>query len=76
MAPSEPRQFAKFEMLLTAFDVETDRRRWNGGPLASDEAHEALMAGVEAFQAAVKERGLRVVRTGYGVHAEEVPDES
>ena len=68
-------QLAHFEMTLVAIDKPTDRRRWNGDPMASVEASDALLAGVEAFQAELRARGFEIARTRYGVLAtREAPD--
>ena len=74
--PSQPTpHLVHFDVHLTASDLPTDRRRWNGDPMPSREASDALHAGVEAFQAALRVRGFEVARTGYGVHAtEDQPD--
>lgn len=68
---TEQRQFALFEVRLVALDKPTDRRRWNGGPLASKDADEALSRAVDAFRASIMGDGFTVVRTGYGVSAED-----
>lgn len=65
-------QLAIFQIRLAAIDKPTDRRRWNGGPMASDEASEALHEVVDWMQAVLEERGFEVARTTYGVHAEEI----
>jgi hypothetical protein len=65
-------QFAHFELRVVAEDTPTERRRWNGGPMASDRASEALLDAVEAFQEALRRHGFRVANSGYGVRASEV----
>lgn len=65
-------QLATFEVRLTAVDKPTDRRRWNGGPMASEEADAALEEAVAAFRAVVEARGFEVARVGHGVAAHEV----
>lgn len=67
-------QLARFELRVTARDKPTDKRRWNGGPMASNEASVALMAGVDAFRQALAERGFEVAHMGYGVTATEAED--
>lgn len=66
------RQVATFDFEVEVIDFPTTRRRWNGGPFPSDEAHAALHEVVEALQAALRERGFEIARTGYGVTATEV----
>lgn len=65
-------QVAIFEVKVTARDKPTHRRRWNGGPMASDEANDALYAAVEAFKATLREHGFDAARVGYGVSAREI----
>lgn len=67
-------QRARFELNVTVADKPTSQRRWNGGPLASAEAREALLEGVEAFQAALRRRGFEIGHSGYGVTAEDITD--
>jgi len=62
-------QLVVFEVKLTATDHPTERRRWNGGPMASEDAVAALNVAVEAFRTAIMEAGFEIVRTGYGVAA-------
>ena len=40
--------------------------------MASKEASDALSRAVEAFQESIRSDGFAIVRTGYGVRAEEV----
>lgn len=63
--------FAHFELTFTTVDKPTDRERWNGEPTASNEAREALFAGVDAFKAALRERGFGAGHSTYGVRATE-----
>lgn len=70
------RQRVHFELKVDAIDMPTERRRWNGGPLASDEAQEALLAAVEAFQDTLRRRGFRLTHSGYGVYATDARVES
>ena len=58
----------------TIVDVPTDRRRWNGDPMASKEASAAMQRAVDAFQESLRNDGFPVVHTGYGVLAEEFPN--
>lgn len=67
-------QLAHFEARITALDQPTDRRRWNGDPMASEEAQYALEAAVEAFRYALKVRGFAIVHSRYGVTATEPSD--
>lgn len=67
-----PEQIAVFELELEAVDHETDRRRWNGGPMPSRDADAALTAAVTAFRGVMREHGFDLMRTGYGVRAYEV----
>jgi len=67
------RQLAHFELRVMAEDKPPQRRRWNGGPFASDEARQALLDGVEAFEAALRRHGFTIANSGYGVSASE-PD--
>lgn len=62
-------QIAEFKINIQALDLPTDRRRWNGAPMASEEASEALAAAVDATQDILSEYGFQVVRTSYGVSA-------
>lgn len=64
-------QVAVFEVRLVAVDMPTTRRRWNGGPMASEKADDALLKAVDAFQDVIRAEGFELVRTGYGVTAEE-----
>lgn len=74
-APLQPRpsigddQFAHFELEIMAVDKPTDRRRWNGGPMASEEASEALHRAVDAFRESLIADGFKICHSGYGVHA-------
>lgn len=68
-------QLAVFEVQMTVIDHPTDRRRWNGGPMASEDATEALDAAVKAFREAIVDSGFEVVRTGYGVIAQTIAQE-
>lgn len=68
------KNLAQFEVHATALDQPTDRRRWNGDPMASKEAHDALFEGVEAFQAALRARGFTIGNTDFGVIAREPED--
>jgi hypothetical protein len=43
--------------------------RWNGGPLSSKEANEAMHKAVDAAQAAVRAEGFTILGTGYGATA-------
>jgi hypothetical protein len=65
------KQYVIFEMHLTAVDKPTDRRRWNGEPMASAETGAALFDAVDAASAALAEHGFELVHTGYGVTANE-----
>jgi hypothetical protein len=70
------RRVAHFDVRLSAIDKPTNRLRWNGEPMASDEASKALSAGVDAFQEALRRHGFEILRTGYGVTATEHDDGS
>jgi hypothetical protein len=65
-------QIVRFEIMVAAIDRPTNRRRWNGDPMASAEADEALDAGIDALKAALVEHGFEPVRIGYGTLAEDV----
>jgi hypothetical protein len=65
-------QLAHFELVVTAHDKPTDRRRWNGEPMASKEASDALHLAVDAFNDALKRAGFDIAHLGYGVAAEKV----
>lgn len=70
-----PEQTANFELHLVVLDKPTDRRRWNGDAMASQEAEEALYAAVKAFQQVVRDHGFEIARTGYGATATDLEAE-
>lgn len=73
MSTSRPeRQIAVFEVEFTADDKIT-RRRWNGGPMASKEASDALFEAVEAFRTVLAKHGYEKGAASYGVRAEDYP---
>ena len=57
---------ATLELRLTIIDGGEQRKRWNGDPMASREATEALTAAVKAMQETFRSQGV-LVHTGYGV---------
>jgi hypothetical protein len=63
------KNIATFELRLSAIDKPTERKRWNGGPLASPEANDALRRAVKAFRASAEADGFETVHIGYGVTA-------
>lgn len=63
-------QVAVFQVRVVAVDKPTDRKRWNGGPMASKEASAALKKAVDAFRASLAEEGFEAVSTGSGVSAD------
>jgi len=65
-------QFALFELEVTALDFPTTRRRWNGQPMASEQASTTLLRAADAFTAVLREAGFEIERTGYGVRAMEI----
>lgn len=65
-------QIAEFELTVQALDVPTEKRRWNGDPMASNEASTALWRAVDAFNEQLTNAGLTVVHSSYGVTATEV----
>ena len=65
----DSRYLVTFTVELTAADHPTTNRRWNNGPMPSDDARAALDKGVEAFRAAITENGLQIASVGYGVRA-------
>jgi hypothetical protein len=69
-------QLAHLEVHMTVVDHPTSRRRWNGDPMASEDASEALNAAVNEFQCVVRNLGFDIVRTGYGVTASEAEPDS
>ncbi len=68
-------RLAHFEIHLDAVDKPTDRRRWNGDPMASEEANAALWAAVDAAKAALAEHGFAVCHSGFGVLGSERLDQ-
>lgn len=62
---------AIFEVTVTAIDKPHDRRRWNGGPIASTEANRVLDKAVATFRAVIEAEGFVVAHTSYGVAARE-----
>lgn len=61
---------AIFEVTLRVQDKPTVNRRWNGDPMASDEAAQALNRAVDAFQASLRKDGFQG-EMSYGVRATE-----
>lgn len=61
-----------FEYHAQAADTGEHRTRWNGGPLASDKASQALSEVEGILRAALAERGFTVAHMGYGVTADDV----
>jgi hypothetical protein len=59
-------QLVSFEVNLIAIDKPTDRKRWNGDPMHSEAASDALNKAVNAFQDVIRAEGFDVVNTGYG----------
>jgi len=68
-------QLAEFELVIQAIDHPTDRRRWNGDPMASEDAGRAMHAAVDAARGVLREHGFEITHTGYGVKATEVADD-
>jgi hypothetical protein len=64
-------QYAIFEVHAGAIDRPAARRRWNGDPMPSPEASEALHKAVEAFRESLHESGFTPASLGYGARAEE-----
>jgi hypothetical protein len=65
-------QLAHFEVEVIVVDHPTERRRWNGGPMPSEDTTAALSEAVDAFKRTLIDHGFDTVRTTYGVHATEV----
>lgn len=61
----------QWKFVITAYDKPTDKQRWNGKPMASPEATEALHKGAEALQELLHTSGFGSLHIGYGVTAEE-----
>jgi hypothetical protein len=55
-----------FELELVAVDKPTERKRWTGDPMHSEEASAALFMAVDAFQAAIRNEGFDIASTSYG----------
>lgn len=68
-------QIATFELRVQAIDHPSERRRWNGGPMASEEAAKALTEAVDAFKAVLRNYDLGVIHAGYGVTASELEED-
>lgn len=63
-----------FEMTIIAVDQPTRNRRWNGEPMPSREANEALNDAVDAARKVLTDAGFTLARTGYGCRAQETDD--
>ena len=63
---------ATFDLEVTVIDHPSDRRRWNGEPMPSQDADEALHDAIEAVRDVLRERGFEIARSGYGVRAKEI----
>jgi len=58
-----------FELEVWALDRPSMRRRWNGDPMASPPANDALLRAVDAFTASLRHDAFQIARTGFGVRA-------
>lgn len=65
-------RLVKLELYLAAVDHGSPRKRWNGKPMASEDASCAMVIAVEAAQAALRYEGFALARTSYGVTASEI----
>jgi hypothetical protein len=63
-------RYVEFQLKIQAIDHGEQRTRiTTGGPLASNEAAEALHEAVDAAKHALNDLGFTVVHSGYGVTA-------
>lgn len=59
----------EFELVVTAIDKPTERRRWNGDPMHSREASEALWRAVDVLRDHLRVEGFAIAHVGYGARA-------